>query len=81
MIDVEENSWTDEQNQKGNTWTLIPTFNFFANPQALNESIDFAQYSNFFIHTPQSSAYSGVGFYPHHPKDITPDVSNEWWQL
>ena len=80
MIDVEENSWTDEQNQKGNTWTLIPTFNFFANPQALNESIDFAQYSNFFIHTPQSSAYSGVGFYPHHPKDITPDVSNEWWQ-
>ena len=80
ILEVEEFSWLDDQNQKGNLWYSLPLFPFVANPQALNKTPDYAQWSQFMVHTAQSTSYSSTGFNPYHPVDIVPDVSDEWWK-
>jgi hypothetical protein len=81
LITIYGPSWIDDQNQNGNTWMTIPGFPFIVAIQAEMDNSAFAEYSQFFVHTPQSTAYSGNGFYPYHPKDIVPDVDDEWWKM
>ncbi len=40
---------------------------------------DFAELSEFRVHTPQSTALTGPGFNPFHPRDLFPDNNIEWW--
>ena len=81
LITIIGPSWIDDQNQKGNTWMTIPGFPLVLTPQAEMDNAAFADYSQFRVHTTQSTAYSGNGFNPFHPKDIVPDVDDEWWKM
>ncbi len=83
IIGMLSNSFIDQQIQNGNTWNLVVPwsgpFHLIAQYQAQMDNANDAQYSNFIVHTDQSTAYTGTGAYPFHPKDILPDNNNEWW--
>ncbi|MBI1228468.1 MAG: T9SS type A sorting domain-containing protein [Bacteroidetes bacterium] len=81
MLTIGGSSWIDDQNQMGNTWQTSPWSPYVVSIQAEMTNANFAQLSNFFVHTPQSTSYSGPGFYPYHPKEIVPDVDDEWWKM
>lgn len=82
LITISGQSWIEDQDQMGNRWTaayqgsLLP---FVAMIQAECTDPFSAQYSEFFVHTPQSTSYSGIGFNPYHPKNLFPDNDTEWW--
>jgi hypothetical protein len=84
LICIHYESWIEDQDQMGNQWTaeyqgvifpLVPAI------QAECFNPDFAGFSEFFVHTAQSTALAGQGFNPFHPKNISPDVNNEFWDM
>ncbi len=82
LLMLYDQSWIEDQDQKGNQWVaeyqgiILP---FVAFPQAECINPDFADYSEFHVHTLQSTTHTGPGFNPFHPRDIFPDDEDEWW--
>lgn len=80
LIMLYDQSWIDDQDQGGNQWTeeyqgtVLPEF---VTPQAECLGGDIANFSDFYVHTAQSTAYTGAGFNPFHPKDLSPDNTIE----
>jgi len=82
LICIGDQSWIEDQDQMGNQWTAEyqgTIFPFVVAIQAECMNPFFAQFSEFFVHTAQSTALSGPGFNPYHPRDIFPDVDDEFW--
>jgi hypothetical protein len=82
FLSIADQSWIEEQDNKGNQWNLEYLGNIlasFISPQAECINPLFAQFSEFFVHTPQSTSIFGPGFNPYHPKDLSPDNDVEWW--
>lgn len=83
LIFMGDQSWVEDQSQKGNQWTAEYqgfVFPVIATPQAECTSPDYAEFSEFRVHTPQSIFHAGpVGFNPFHPRDISPDDTDQWW--
>ncbi len=82
LIMLYDQSWIDDQDQMGNQWTAeyqgVPLVQV-GSPQAECLGGNYATFSEFFVHTAQSTAYIGSGFNPYHPKDLFPDNTIEWW--
>ena len=82
LISIGDQSWVEDQDQQGNQWTAEyqgTIFPFVVTPQAECMNPFFAEFSEFFVHTAQSTALAGPGFNPFHPRDIFPDVDDEFW--
>ncbi|MCW5921851.1 MAG: T9SS type A sorting domain-containing protein [Saprospiraceae bacterium] len=82
LLTLFDQSWIEDQIQKGNQWTAEYQgfiFPFVITPQAECMNPDFAEISEFRVHTPQSTALTGPGFNPFHPRDLFPDNNIEWW--
>lgn len=81
MINIYGESWIEDQIHKGNQWTLpdLPGLILYVPLQAACFNHDFALFSEFYVHTPQSTTVQGPGFNPYHPKDLEPDGDIEWW--
>jgi hypothetical protein len=82
LLTIFDQSWIEDQVQQGNQWTAEYQgfiFPFVASPQAECMNELFAEFSEFRVHTSQSTALTGPGFNPFHPRDIFPDNSDEWW--
>ena len=82
LIRITGESWIEDQEQRGNAWQVRYTEGFYTYLNQAHcqlENTTYAQYSQFEVHTDQSTAYVGVGFNKYHPKDIDPDESDEWW--
>lgn len=82
LLLIHDQSWIEEQDQKGNQWTAEyqgTVFPFVVTPQAECKNPSFADLSLFRVHTPQSIFHWGFGFNPFHPRDIFPDNHDEWW--
>jgi len=81
LIRIYEDGWIDDQDQKGNTWQLNTSWILVATYHALLDDADAAKYSEFNVHTPQSTTLIGVNNNPYHPKNISPDSNDEWWSM
>jgi len=82
LIMLYNQSWIDDQDQGGNQWTAEYQGSVLAEvatPQAECLGPNIANFSEFFVHTAQSTAYTGPGFNPFHPRDLFPDNTIEWW--
>lgn len=82
LIMLYDQSWIEDQDQKGNQWTAEYQgiiFPLVVAIQAECMNPDFASFSHFNVHTAQSTALTGPGFNPFHPRDIFPDVDDEFW--
>ncbi|HRI61850.1 MAG TPA: hypothetical protein PK228_19060 [Saprospiraceae bacterium] len=82
LLMLYDQSWIEDQDQKGNQWTAeYQGINllFVATPQAECMNSAYADLSEFRVHTPQSTSYLGPGFNPFHPLDLFPDNDTEWW--
>lgn len=87
LIFVSDKSWLGDQNHAGNKWNLLDLGSglgiYQVLPQAeledVNNDDNYEVYSNFEVHTLQSTNYSGPNFNEYHPVWISPDNNNEWW--
>jgi hypothetical protein len=82
LLSIFDQSWIEDQNQKGNQWTAEyqgVVFPYVTTPQAECMNVNDAEYSEFIVHTAQSTALTGAGFNPFHPRDLFPDNTIEWW--
>jgi hypothetical protein len=82
LLTLFDQSWIEDQIQQGNQWTAEYQgfiFPYVATPQAECMNGLFAEFSEFEVHTPQSTTLTGPGFNPFHPRDIFPDDDDEWW--
>ncbi len=82
LVKVENNSWIDEQFHKGNRW--FPLSGNVSGTASQAECVNplLVDFSLFEVHTPQTIAFDPPFppyFYVYHPRDITPDVDDEWW--
>jgi hypothetical protein len=82
LIHIGNQAWIEDQDQKLNQWTAEyqgSIFPFVVTPNVRCADQNFANFSEFFVHTAQSTALFGPGFNPFHPKNIIPDNTVEWW--
>lgn len=82
IVRIGSASWIDNQSHQGNKWTLFSSSDAQVVIQAECVSENYAQYSEFHVHTPQSTStdLADPGFSPYHPFTIVPDDPIvEWW--
>lgn len=82
IVHITDGAWIEEQSHYGNIWTLFSSGDPHVVIQAECESNNDAQYSEFYVHTPQSTSTDPAdpGFSPYHPYTLVPDDPIvEWW--
>ena len=80
LLLITAGSYIDETQHGGNQQSPYYSNGIAYNDATQAECTDNADLSRFIVHENQSTGYYSPNWRPYHPKDIIPDMSDEWWR-